>query len=284
MSRLTKLYMQPLAGASELVSLRTERFTQCVRHVQAEKFPMSRQANAVLFTQERSCCFSMCFILTTTKKVNKKKEKPSTPFMNEYAVLCNIWNVYCIMPVMYRWLRYTRSCWGAPGSDPCPWDRFGCCALDGALSSPSTAESHLEKAPVTVGEWLQKCVPSCHPHRIYRTDACQWWLWHLGAGLHVFYQETISWAVLRHGWASGHGSCHIYCWGVWINDQMTSAGCTTLTWNCQLHCECPTAFPSDPFFHSGPAFRRINMCFLIFKPRKESKQKHWEFLSLLWWL
>lgn len=50
--------------------------------VRAEKLPMSCQANSVLFTQEMSCCFSMCFKL--------KKKKPSAAFMNKYLFIMSI--------------------------------------------------------------------------------------------------------------------------------------------------------------------------------------------------
>lgn len=89
-----------------------------------------------------------------------------------------------------------------------------------------------------------------------------------------FYRETITGVVLRHDWASGHSSCHIYCWGVWINDQMDSAGCTTLTFNCQLHCEYPTILPLYSFFHSGSEFRRINTASLFLIHFKKSLSRN----------
>lgn len=102
-----------------------------------------------------------------------------------------------------------------------------------------------------MGEALQKCVISCHPHRTqpYRTSSWQWWLQHLWARLHVFYQETITGVLLRPE-SLWHSSCHICHWGVWANDQVDSAGCTTFTLNCQVHCECPTVFPLELCFHS----------------------------------
>lgn len=132
---------------------------------------------------------------------------------------------------------------------------------------------------------LEMCSLLSSPQDLWtcRPDSCQWWLRRLWPRLHAFYGETITKVVLRQDWASGHSSCHTYCWGVWINDQMASAGCTTLTLNCQLHCERPIVFPLFPFFHSGPEFRKINMCFLI-SSHSGSKQEHWEFLFPYWWL
>ena len=61
---------------------------------------------------------------------------------------------------------------------------------------------------------------------------------------------------------------------------MDTAGCTTLTLNCQLHCECLTVFLLYACFHSGSELKRINTCFLELKPLKESDQEYWEFFSL----
>lgn len=114
----------------------------------------------------------------------------------------------------------------------------------------------------------------------YGPDSCQWRLRHLWTSLHIFYGETITGVMLRQEWASGHRNCHTYCWGVWINDQLDTAGCTTLTLNCQLHCEYLTVFLLYACFHSGSELKRINTCFLVFKQLKESEQEYWEFFSL----
>lgn len=160
------------------------------------------------------------------------KEIPSTPFTDIY------------LSIMYHWLHYNLSCQRALESNRHPWGRFDCCAVGRELGSPWLPSCSLKRTPVRVGEALQKCVLSCHPHRTrpYRTSSWQWWLRHLWARLHVFYQETITGVVLRPE-SLWHSSCHIYCWGVWANDQVDSAGCTTFALNCQLHCECPTVFP-----------------------------------------
>lgn len=154
---------------------------------------------------------------------------------------------------------------------------------DGKLHSPSAAVLRSWKGTRQCG-WRvpEMCSLLSSPQDLwaYRPASCRRWRRHLWARLHrlhVFYRQTITGIVLRHDWASGHSGCHTYCWGVWINDHMDSAGCTTLTWNCQLHRECPTVFPLYPFFHSESEFRRINTRLLIFKPLKESEQERGKF-------
>lgn len=173
----------------------------------------------------------------------------------------------------------------ALGSNWYPSERFDCCAVDGKLSSPSAVESLSWKGTCQCG-WTvpELCSLLSSPQDLwtYRSDSCWWWLRHLWGRLHVFFQETITGVVLRHDWASGHSSCRIYCWGVWINDQMDSTDCTILPLNCQLHCEYPTVFTLYTFFHSVSEFRRISSCLLIFKPPQESEHEQRDFLFPLW--
>lgn len=159
---------------------------------------------------------------------------------------------------------------------------------DGERNSPSAAVVQSWKGTRQHG-WgvpgMCSLLSSPQDLRTHRPDSCQWWLWHPRARLRVFHRETITGVVLRHDWASGHSSCHTYRWGVWINDQTDSAGCTTLTLNCQLHCECPTGFLLCPLFHSESEFRRINTCFLPLKPLNESPSRDMgKFLFSLRWL
>lgn len=209
----------------------------------AEKFPISCQTNAVLFTREMSCYFSMCF---------------------EFFFFFK-----CSTIVTYHlWLLDNLSCWKALQANWYPWERSDGRAVDGELNWPSSAELQLWKGTRQCG-WRvpEMCSLLSSPQDpwTYGPDSCQWRLQHLWASLHIFYGETITGVMLRHEWASGHRSCHTYCWGVWINDQMDTAGCTTLTLNCQLHCECLTVFLLYACFHSGSELKGINTCFLVFK-------------------
>lgn len=133
--------------------------------------------------------------------------------------------------------------WKALQSNWYPWEGIDGRAVDGELNWPSAAELPSWKGTRPCGRSVpEMCFLLSSPQdpRTCRPNSCQGRLRHLWARLHVFYRETITGVAPRHDCASGHSSCHTYCWGVWINDQMDPAGCTTLTSNCQLHRECLT--------------------------------------------
>lgn len=105
----------------------------------AEKFPISCQTNAVLFTREMSCYFSMCleFFFSKCSTV--------VTYYSGYLIIWAAEKPYKLIDILGK-------------------------GLMAALSMESWTDRLLQscsrkRAPVSVGEEFQKRVLSCHPHR-----------------------------------------------------------------------------------------------------------------------